>query len=173
MVTFTDRVEKFIPPRKGSKHALYVIREALHNRPKGSGTDIAAALEYVNMVAKRRMIMFLVSDFISPEFRKLLGVTNKRHDVIAVNVMDPAEKEFPSAGVVKMHDAETGEAFVVDTSSRKVRERYKANMEKALEEKERVFGSLNVDSITVRTNESYVDPLIRFFKMRERRISRG
>jgi len=172
MLTFTDRVERFIPPRKGLKHVLRVIREALYNNPKGRKTDIKAVLEHLNRVSKRRTITFVVSDFVSADFKKILSVTNKRHDVIAVNILDPAELELPDAGIIKMHDAETGRRYVVDTSGREARRFYKAHSLRKFADRDRMFRSINVDSINIRTDESYVEPLIHFFKMRERRRSR-
>ncbi|HNX90555.1 MAG TPA: DUF58 domain-containing protein [Candidatus Omnitrophota bacterium] len=172
MMTFTDKIEKYIPPRKGVKHVLYVVNEALYSKTAGGKTDINRALEHFNLMAKRRTITFLVSDFISEDFKTLLAVTNRRHDVIAVAISDPAEHELPESGIVKLHDAETGEPFVVDAGNRKVREAYKAQAEKLRDEREKLFRSVNVDCINITTNESYYEPLIRFFKTRERRLTR-
>ncbi len=172
MLTFTDHVEKFIPPRKGAKHVLRVIREALYNRPRGRMTDINNALEHFNRVTRRRTIAFVVSDFIAPDFKKILSVTNKRHDVIAVSVVDPAEIELPNAGLIKIHDSETGMPFMIDTSGAATRRHYKLQSEKKARQRENLFRSVNVDKITIRTDESYVDPLIRFFRMREKRLAR-
>ena len=172
MLTFTDRVEKVIPPRKGSKHVLRVIREALYNKPEGSKTDINNVLEHLNRVTKRRTITFLVSDFIAPDFKKKLSVTNKRHDVIAVSITDPAELALPDAGVVKLHDAETGAPYVIDTSGKGSRKYYREQAEKAVSARSMLFRSVNVDNIDIKTDTSYVDPLIRFFRTRERRLSR-
>jgi len=170
MITFTDGVEKFIPPRKGLKHVLRVVREALYNKPEGSGTDINNVLEHLMRVAKRRSITFLVSDFISPDFRRALSIANKRHDVIAVNITDPSEREMPLAGLVKLHDAETGEPFTLDTSDAAMRNAYEENAKKMAEERIRIFNSAKVDNIDLFTDRSYVEPLIKFFKMRERRL---
>ncbi len=172
MLTFTDRVEKFIPPRKGLKHVLRVVREAIYNKPAGKGTDIVNVLEQLNRVTSRKSIVFIVSDFISRDYKKVLSVTNKRHDVIAVTVTDPVEMEFPKAGIVKLHDAETGEPFIVDTSSAAARDFYKVRAEKFFNERTGIFRSVKVDNIDIFTNKSYVDPLIRFFRMRERRMAR-
>lgn len=169
MITFTDRVETFVPPRKGVKHVLRVIREALYNKPEGITTDINAALEYLSGVMTRKAIVFVVSDFVSPDFKKMLSITNKRHDVIAVNISDPAEEDLPDAGIVKMHDAEAGYDIEVDTSSKSARAYYKERAIKAALEKKKVFRSAKVDSIDLSTGSSYVEPLIKFFKMRERR----
>ena len=173
MLTFTDRVEKFVPPRKGLKHVLRVVREALYNEPAGQGTDINNVLEYLHRVNKRRTITFIISDFIAPDFKKLLSITNKRHDVIAVTITDPAELELPNAGVVRMHDAETSEPYVIDTSHPTIRKYYGNHSKRFSTWRGRLFRSVNVDSINLRTDRSYMEPLTRFFKMRERRLVRG
>jgi len=172
MLTFTDRVEKYIPPRKGVRHVLRVIREAIYNTPQGSKTDINNILEHFNRVTTRQTITFVVSDFFAPDFKKVLSITNKRHDVIAVTIIDPAELELPKAGMVKMHDAETEKPFIVDTSDPKVRVFYKERTGKMLNEQQELFRSVGVDNIDIRTDRSYVEPLIRFFRTRERRLAR-
>ncbi len=172
MVTFTDTPEKFIPPRKGKRHVLRVVREAIYNKPKGSKTDINAALEFLHRVTPRRTITFLVSDFFSADFRKTLAITNKRHDVIAVTITDPAEIELPRAGIVKLHDAETGRPYTIDTSNEVTRDIYKRLSEKRIKERDILFRSVNVDSIDIRTDSPYAEPLVRFFRMRERRLAR-
>jgi len=172
MLTFTDDIEKFIPPRKGVRHVLRVIREAIYNRPEGKGTDINKALEYLNRVTTRSTITFLVSDFFAPDFKKNLSVTNNKHDIIAVNIVDPAEVKLPQAGIVKMHDAESGKTFLLDTQDGETRKEYENNAVIASVQRQELFRSVNVDSIDIRTDESYVEPLIRFFRMRERRLAR-
>ena len=172
MITFTDRVEKFIPPRKGVRHVLRVIREGLYNKPEGKGTDIKNVLEQLNRVTTRRTITFLVSDFFDSGYKKTLSVTNKRHDVIAVSITDPSEIDLPSAGMVKLHDAETGKTFVIDTSNPSARALYRRVSGKMAEERLDIFKSVGVDNIDIRTDKSYVDPLIRFFRKREKRLAR-
>jgi len=170
MLTFTDRVEKYIPPRKGVRHVLRVIREAIYNKPQGSKTDINNILEHLNRVTPRQTITFLVSDFFAADYKKTLSITNKRHDVIAVTVTDPAELMLPKAGMVKMHDAETGRTVIVDTSDSKIRALYEEYAGKLIGGRQELFKSVNVDNIDIRTDRSYVEPLIRFFRMRERRM---
>ena len=172
MLTFTDRVENFIPPRKGLKHVLRVVREAVYNKPQGRKTNINSVLEHLNRVMNRRTITFVVSDFSSTDIKKTLSMTNKRHDVIAVTITDPSEITLPKAGIVKLHDAETGEPVMIDTSDVKTRKLYRANSKKRTEARKELFRSVNVDNIEIFTNKSYVEPLIRFFKTRERRIVR-
>ncbi|NQT32668.1 MAG: DUF58 domain-containing protein [Candidatus Omnitrophica bacterium] len=172
MATFTDRVEKFIPPRKGTRHVLRVIREALYNKPEGTGTDINNVLEYLNNVTTRSTITFIISDFFAPDFKKKLSITNKRHDVIAITVTDPSESVLPSAGIVKLHDAETGLPYIADTSDPLARRNYRVQANKLKDQRAHMFRSVNVDEVAIRTDESYMDPLIRFFRMRERRLRR-
>jgi uncharacterized protein (DUF58 family) len=172
MLTFTDRVEKFIPPRKGLKHVLRVIREALYNKPAGYKTDLNNVLEHLNRVTKRRTITFIISDFFATDFKKTLAITNKRHDVIAVTITDPAELRLPDAGIAKLHDAETGEPYIVDTSDPAVRKAYEERCERLVAERKELFHSAKVDNIDIMTDRSYIEPLIQFFKMRERRFIR-
>ena len=172
MMTFTDRVEKFIPSRKGIRHVLRVVREALYNEPKGKGTDINKALEHLGRVMTRRAIVFVISDFFAPNFRKNLAIANKWHDVIAVTVSDPAEHDLPDAGMLKLHDAETLEHYTIDTSDAPSRERYRKKAAEIAEARKEVFKAAKVDSIDITTDKSYVDPLVRFFRTRERRLAR-
>jgi uncharacterized protein (DUF58 family) len=171
VLTFTDRVEKFIPPRKGVKHVLRVVREALYNKPSGYKTDINDVLEYLNRVTRRRTITFVISDFFAKDFKKTLSITNKRHDVIAVTITDPAELELPEAGVIKLHDAETGEPYVVDTSDPAVRRLFRKNSEQMIDRRKETFRSTKVDNIDIRTDKPYVEPLMQFFRMREKRLA--
>ncbi|MFH1664629.1 MAG: DUF58 domain-containing protein [Candidatus Omnitrophota bacterium] len=172
MLTFSDRVEKYIPPRKGLRHVLRVIREAIYNRPEGTGTDINSILEHLNRAATRRTITFIVSDFYAPDFRKNLSITNRRHDVIAVTVTDPSELKLPEAGIIKLHDAETGEPCYVDTLDASARKFYEERAARLFDERGQMLRAAGVDNIDIRTDRSYVEPLIRFFRMRERRRMR-
>ena len=172
MITFTDHVEKYIPPRKGTKHVLRVIREALYNQPEGIRTDINNILQYLNRVTSRRTITFIISDFYCENFKKMLSVTNKRHDVISVSVNDPSEKILPDAGLVKIHDAETGSEKIVDMSNSIVKKAFEKHSIEMSEKNKNIFKSVNVDNIDIQTDRSYEAPLMRFFKMRERRIVR-
>jgi len=168
-IAFTDRIEKFIPPRKGVRHVLRVIREALYFKPQGKGTDINAALEYLNRVTTRKTVTFIISDFFAPPFRKMLTAANKRHDIVAVTITDPRELELPDAGLVKLFDAEKGREFVLDTSDRKVRAAYALGNRERVEERDALFRSAGVDAIHVRTDIPYSRSLLTFFKARERR----
>lgn len=169
-IAFTDRIEKFIPPRKGLRHVLRVIRETLYFKPQGSGTDINVALEYLNRVMTRKSVVFIISDFFAPDFKKRLAVTNKRHDVVAVTITDPRELELPDAGLVKLFDPEKKRDFVLDTSDKALRLEYAQKNEKRARERSRLFSSVSVDAIDVRTDVPYAKSLMKFFKTRERRM---
>jgi len=170
LIIFTDRIEKFIPPRKGPQHVLRVIREALYFKPKGRGTDIAGALRYLNGVTARRAITFLISDFFSKDFKKPLTIANKKHDLVGITITDPREIDLPDTGLLELADAESGAMFLIDTSSRKAREKYSQEARRMIEERAHLFGSINMDHIDIRTDKSYIEELIKFFKMRKRRI---
>ncbi|MEE8359855.1 MAG: DUF58 domain-containing protein [Candidatus Omnitrophota bacterium] len=168
-IAFTDRIEKFVPPRKGLRHVLRVVREALYFKPEGRGTDITLAIEYLNRIAKRSTVTFVISDFYAEGFKKPLSIANKRHDIIAVTITDPREIEFPNVGMIDLEDAETGKNFLVDTSDRLLRDEYKKNSAERIEGRKKLFSSINVDNIDIRTDIPYIESLMRFFKMRERR----
>ncbi len=168
-IAFTDRIEKFIPPRKGIRHVLRVIREALYFKPQGTGTDISVALEYLNRVTTRKAVTFIISDFFSPDFKKMLAVANKRHDIAAVTITDPRELEFPDLGLVKLFDPEKKRDFILDTSDLRLRQEYARKNQQRIRERESLFCSLHVDTIDVRTDIPYAQSLLKFFKSRERR----
>ncbi len=170
LIIFTDKIEKFIPPRKGQQHVLRVIREAIYFKPKSKGTDIEGALKYLDSVTTRRAVTFIISDFFAKDFKRSLSVANKRHDCVAITITDPREMELPKAGIVELTDAETGSFFQVDTSSAKIRRIYSERANRKIEERSRTFGSIGVDHIDVRTDVPYLEELIKFFKMRKRRI---
>ncbi|HBU08033.1 MAG: hypothetical protein A2Y42_01370 [Omnitrophica WOR_2 bacterium GWB2_45_9] len=168
-IAFTDRIEKFIPPRKGLRHVLRVIREALYFKPEGQGTDINIALEYLNKVSRRKTITFVVSDFYSGDFKKMLSVSNKRHDIIAVTVTDPWELSLPDVGIISLEDSETGESFMLDTSDSRLRREYALNSQKRFKERNKFFQSGGVDTIDIRTDIPYAKSLFKFFRAREKR----
>ncbi|MGQ9559329.1 MAG: DUF58 domain-containing protein [Candidatus Oleimicrobiaceae bacterium] len=170
LIIFTDRIEKFVPPKKGKTHVLRVVRELLYHRPQGTGTDIAGALEYLSRVITRRSVVFLVSDFISTGYEKALRVANKKHDLVALTITDPREVSLPEVGFIELEDAETGEVVLVDTFRAEVREMFQQRASREVEERARVFRTMNVDHVDIRTDQSYVEPLIRFFRMRAKRF---
>ncbi len=174
LLIFTDRVELLVPPRKGRKHVLRLIRDMLVFQPQGKGTDIAMALETINLVLKRRGIIFLVSDFLADPgaYRRPLAITNQRHDVVAVDLHDPLEREIADVGLLTLEDAETGAMSVVDTSSQAWREAFVRQVGQHDAAKGQVFASLGVDSIKVATGTDYAAKLTAFFRLRARRLSR-
>ncbi|MBL7071390.1 MAG: DUF58 domain-containing protein [Candidatus Omnitrophica bacterium] len=171
LIIFTDRIEKFVPPRKGLRHVLRVIREALYFKPQGKGTDISLALEYLNKVTTRRAIAFVISDFFDEGYKNLLSVSNRRHDIIAVTITDPREVDLPNVGIIKMDDAETGEKVFVDTSDHQLRIRYKENAMKRIRERQKMLRSIAVDNIDIHTDMPYATELIKFFRTRGRRMA--
>ncbi len=172
LVIFSDRVEKFIPPKKGRRHVLRVVREILTFRPSHPGTDLNAPLKLLNDVVTKRSTVFLFSDFIAEGFERMLKVAHKKHDLTAVVVEDATEKEFPALGAaVELEDAETGESFTF-RPGRGFRDRFRGAWAKRKEERDRLFSRAGIDRIELETGSEYIDPLIRFFKMRERRAVR-
>ncbi len=169
LVIFTARIELFIPPKKGSKHVLRLIRELLYFKMPRRRTDVPMAVEYLQKVIKKKATVFLVSDFIAADFKKPLALLNKRHDVVAVAVEDRAERGLKPAGLVEFEDAETGKVRLVDTSSAKFRSRYELRAGKRRDELERMLRSIKVDSINIATDRPYIQDVVRFFHMRHRR----
>jgi len=170
LIIFTDEVERFIPPKKGKKHVLRVIRELYYFQPKGRGTDIASALDYLNRVTTRRSVVFLVSDFFASGYEAALKVANRRHDLVAVTVSDPREMELPDVGIVEVEDAETGEEVLIDTSDVRARRTFMNASEEARSARQRLFRSVGVDRVDVRTDRPYIEPLMRFFEARAKRF---
>jgi uncharacterized protein (DUF58 family) len=174
LIVFTDRIEKFVPPRKGRNHILRIIREALYFSPKGRRTDIPMAIDYLNNMTTRRSIAFLVSDFYASEIKRPLSLANQRHDVIAVRITDPRDFIMPNAGIIALVDRESGKRYLVDTTRRSVREGYASQAEKRSRELKDMFLSLGIDSIDISTAKPYTEALIQFFKKRTaRRGPRG
>ena len=169
MIIFTDRIEKFIPPQKGRSHVLRLIREILYFRPEGTGTDIGMALEYFNRVIKRKSVVFLISDFFFEDYLQPMQLSNRKHDMIAVKISDPRETQFENVGLIELEDAETGEVVLINTASREFRREFEARAEEDITTLKRDLRLANVDFINIRTNESYIIPLVNFFKMREKR----
>jgi len=170
LIIFTDEIEKFVPPKKGKKHVLRVLRELLYHKPKGSKTDIGKVLEYLSKVGRKRSVVFIVSDFISEDYLKALRIANKKHDITAISISDPREREIPKVGFLELEDAETGEIILVDTSDGSLRELYALNASKEKTQREKMFKAMNVDFIDISTAQSYIEPVIRFFRMRAKRF---
>jgi uncharacterized protein (DUF58 family) len=169
LIIFTDRIEKFVPPQKGRSHVLRLIREILYFEPVGTGTDVAGALEYFNKVIKRKSVVFLISDFLSDNYLKPLQISNNKHDVVAMKVSDPREASFENVGLIELEDAETGEVVLINTSSKKFRQEFAARAKDDNENLKRNLQLINIDFINIQTGESYIAPLVNFFKMREKR----
>jgi uncharacterized protein (DUF58 family) len=169
LILFTDKIEKFVPPRKGRSHVLRIIREVLSFEPEGKSTNLKAALEYMNSTIKKRSIVFLLSDFMDSGYEKILRIIGKKHDLIGVVLKDKRETEIPGIGLLKLIDAETGEERWVDTSSIKVQNRLKEVRREMAQQRKSLFISSRLDSIEVQTGDDYVKPLVQFFRLRERR----
>jgi uncharacterized protein (DUF58 family) len=169
MILFTDRIERFVPADKGTRHVLRVVRELLYHQPRGRRTDVSLALEYLDRVLTRRAVVFVISDFQTPDFSLALKRVRRRHDVIPVLVRDQRESRLPPVHYVELFDPETGEQLLVDTTSRGLRDRFGRL---AAERRGRLlaeFRRLGIDVVDVQTGESFVDPLRRFFRQRGRR----
>ena len=166
LIVFTDEVELFIPPKKGKKHVLRVIRELLYFRPKRRGTNLSVALEYLNRVTRRRSVAFLVSDFMTHGYEKALRIANKRHDLVAVALSDPREMDLPDIGIVELEDAETGEGILVDFGDAEVRRLFSNMAIETAQTRSMMFRKVGVDTIEIGMQEPYTEPLMRFFKTR-------
>lgn len=166
---FTDRVETFVPPKKGRRHALRIIRDLLAFEPEGRGTDLTGALEYVGRVLRHRAVVFVFSDFLDRGYERALKTLGRRHDVVAITITDPRERDVPDVGYVELEDAETDAPIVFNTSNRFAREQYEHLVGEEETRRRRLLRRWNVDQVEVWTDRSYVGPLIRFFQARERR----
>jgi len=169
VIFFSDKIEKFIPPKKGRSHILMIIRELIDFTPENKGTNVAEALRYFTSAIKKRSTAFIISDFISGPFEDQLKIANKKHDIIALKLYDRHEEEFPDLGLVPMVDEETGELQWVNTSNKDVRNAYKVAALKRNAELANVFKKSGVDFTGIGTHESYVKPLMTLFKKRESR----
>ena len=169
LLIFTDRIELYIPPKKGISHMLRLIRELMYFKMPKRKTNISVALDYLAKVVRKKATVFLVSDFIETEFKKPLSLINKRHDVIAVPVRDKAEITLPGIGLIEFADAETGETIFIDTSSRKFRNQYSNTTAQRFDELKNMLRTINVDCISISTDKPYIQDLVRFFHMRHRR----
>ena len=170
LIMFTDRIEKFVPPKKGRAHILRIVRELISLQPAGTGTNIKAALEYFNHVNKKRCIAFIISDFIDDGYDQILRIISKKHDIIAVEVFDPREEELPDVGLVKMRDAETAEPRWIDTGDARLRTGFRAYWRKRRGDRKQLFLRSKVDAISIRIDKPYIKPIVDFFKLRESRL---
>lgn len=175
LIIFSDKIEKFVVPRKGRKHVFRVIRELLYfasstEVKSSTQTDIAAALEYMNQILRRRATVFLISDFLAEGFERDLQIANRRHDLVAIRLIDPLEEQLPSVGLIELEDVETGETVLVDTSYDEIRETVSENVMSQKSALEKMFKSIGIDFIDIYTHQSYVKPLTRFFRVRAKRF---
>ncbi|NTV51422.1 MAG: DUF58 domain-containing protein [Candidatus Firestonebacteria bacterium] len=167
---FTDKVEKFIPPAKGSTHLSRILRDVLYAHPESKGTDLNPPLEFINDVLKRKCIVFLISDFHAQGYDRALAITNRRHDVIAFEIIDQGEQKLPPVGFIAMEDLESNKSRLVWAGSKNVREAFRLGYENSRVQKRSFFRRLGVDHIELYTDKSYVEPLLNFFRMRARRF---
>ena len=169
LLLFTDKIEKFVPPRKGKKHVLRIIREVLSFEPEGKTTNIREALEYLNHTIKKRSIVFLLSDFMDEGYDKILRVVGKKHDFIGIVMNDKRENEIPQMGLVKFTDAETGEERWIDTNDSRIRRHLTEVRQKVTTQRKSLFIKSRLDSIEIQTGKDYVKPLVQFFRVRGKR----
>lgn len=169
LILFTDQIEKFVPPRKGKSHVLRIIRDVLSFEPQGNRTDIKAALEYFNMTIKKKSIAFMISDFLDDGYEKILRIVGRKHDLVGVVLEDPREKAIPKSGLIKFKDAETNSIRFVDTSNKKVQQNFLEYREEIEKKRNNLFVSSRVDKVFITAGDSYIKPLVDFFKVREKR----
>ncbi len=171
LILFTDRVELFIPPKKGRSHTLRLIREILFFKPQGRGTEPALALDYLNNIVTRRAVVFFISDFQAPDFSRALAVSGRRHDFIAIQIRDEREKVLPNIGIITLEDAETGEQIEINTADRGTRGRFTDLASEHETDLAHTLRRNNIDAIALRTGKDYLPALRSFFKQRERRLA--
>ena len=170
LVIVTDEVEKSIPVKKGKMHVLRVVREILYYRPKGKKTRLRTALEYLHRILTRTGVIFLITDFLDEGYEKALKILSRRHDVIAIHLQDRREQELPPIGLLEVVDPESGESLLADTFDARLRTVFQERTKAQREKLDRLFKTLGVDKIDITAESSYVEPLIKFFKIRERRL---
>ena len=166
VIFFSDKIEKFIPPKKGRGHILLIIRELINFEPSGKGTNLTVGLQYLNNVIKKRSTAFFISDFMDKNYDDALRIAAKRHDIVGIHIADPAEEQLPDAGLFRALDAETGERIWLDTSDTGTRKRYADWYVENIQYFRNTFLKTGADSMSIRTTESYVNALLKFFKQR-------
>ena len=169
LILFSDEIEKYVVPKKGKSHVLRVVRELLYTEPKRTGTSLKRALDYLLKMAKRKSVIFIISDFLDQDYWPSLKVVNRKHDVIGIRLYDPAESEVPDLGLSKVEDPETGESFWIDTSSKEARDRLKKEIQKRQDKFQKETRKIGFDLISVSTDQDFVEPLMSFFRKREKR----
>jgi uncharacterized protein (DUF58 family) len=171
LILFTDRIERFVPPKKGRSHVMRVVTEILNANPEGDGTDLGVALDLLGGIGKRRTVAFVISDFIADQYEKQLKVVSAKHDVIPIQISDPREDELADVGLALVEDLETGELVEVDTSNSKVRAEYAREAQRQRAAREHLFRRLKLDNVTVSTERDFVRPLTELFRLRQRRLT--
>lgn len=169
LILFSDKVEKVIPPKKGSSHILRIIREVLTFTPSNKGTSISSALEYFNRIIKKRSISFLISDFLDEGYEKPLRAASRKHDLVGISITDPAEVQLPDAGLINFVDPETGVARFINTSSKNIQFAIKELNKKRLIARQQLFVRCKMDIINIDTGKDYIKPMINFFRARGKR----
>jgi uncharacterized protein (DUF58 family) len=169
LIVFSDQVELALPPRKGDRHVLRVIREIMNHRPRGVGTDLPGALTYLNRVTHRRCVTFVLSDFLVGDLARPLAAAARRHDLVAVVLEDPRENALPAMGLLRLEDPESGQSLVVDASDPEVRNAFASARSAAVQARDRSLRTAGLDAIVVRNGVPYTSALLRFFHARERR----
>lgn len=166
VVLFSDKIEKFIPPKKGRTHILRIIRELINFEPTSKGTDLAEAMRYTHHIIKKKSIVFILSDFFDKDYEEALKIISKKHDTIAIQIYDEREKEMPNMGLVRVIDSETGSIIWLDTSNKAIREEFKSNRREQFRKLDELLRKNSIDSLRIATNQSYISSLMNFFKMR-------
>jgi uncharacterized protein (DUF58 family) len=167
VIFFSDKIEKFIPPKKGKSHVLRIIRELIEFKPENKKTNLEVALKYLTNVIKKRSVVFFISDFYAEtNYKDALKIANKKHDLVALRIIDKAEKEIPNVGLLKLKDNETGKLMWVDTSDKNFRKQFIANNLKFEDELKDIFNRSGIDTTNIYTHESYIKPLMNLFKNR-------
>ena len=169
LILFSNEVEKYVVPKKGKSHVLRVIRELLYTAPKNKGTSLKNALDYLLKVAKRKSVVFLISDFIDDKYWSSLKIANRKHDLIGIRLFDPAEKLFPNLGVLKVKDPESGSSFWIDTSSKREMEKLESKIQSDFDAFQNKAKKIGFDIISVATDQDFVEPLISLFRKRDKR----
>ncbi|MFK7775443.1 MAG: DUF58 domain-containing protein [Saprospiraceae bacterium] len=165
---FSNKIEKYLPPKKGKQHVLRIIRELINLEPEENGTNLGMALEYLNNLIKKRCICFVLSDFLAKGYEAPLKIAKRRHDVVGIHIIDPREETLPNVGLIRAVDSETGDTRWIDSSSKSVRENYSKWFNSHMDYFKKTFLKTGADSVTIRTNESYVNRLLEFFKRRSK-----
>tara|TARA_Y100001970_G_C14202385_1_gene841878 strand:+ start:493 stop:1368 length:876 start_codon:yes stop_codon:yes gene_type:complete len=169
LILFSENVEKFIVPKKGKTHVMRVIRELLYFKPKYKGTILKNSLDFISRVAKRKSVIFIISDFIDDGFWTSLKILNKKHDILGIKLIDPSEVDFPDIGLAKIEDQETQKVFWIDTNSKDLRRKMKENVQIELKKFNEKSKKIGLDIINIFTDQDFVEPLLKYFKMREKR----